>query len=169
MDNYDRQKGFTFIELLVVIGITIFISGFIIASYNSSAPKKNVDREVKKLVAVLEIARKSASAGALSSNPSCAAYSGFRVSVPQLSAKSYQLELCCDDKCASPTTVQTQTFSDSNISFTSAPQSVLFAPLNAGVTINPAGARYSLKQNQTGECRSVEVSQGGIVDIKDSC
>ena len=56
----DKNKAFTLIELLVVSVIILTFSGTILAQYNQQTQQLKLKNEAKKMIDVMELAKKKA-------------------------------------------------------------------------------------------------------------
>ena len=87
----DKNKGFTLIELIVVIGIVSLFTGIFIARYNESANQLKLRNEAKKLVDTLELAKKKALTADLF-DKNCTDFRGYRVII---GSGNYSLNFNC--------------------------------------------------------------------------
>ena len=78
LNRLGNGGGFTLIELLVVISISLISLGLSLPRYNDSASQLKLKNEGKKLVDVLELAKKKALSADLF-DKNCANFSGYRV------------------------------------------------------------------------------------------
>lgn len=86
-----KLKGFTLIELIVVIGILSLFTGIFIARYNENTGQLRLRSEAKKLVDVLELAKKKALTADLF-DKNCTDFRGYRVIV---GSGNYSLSFNC--------------------------------------------------------------------------
>ena len=89
-----KKRGFTLIELIVVVLIMIIIIGMSLASYNNFNEEKKLDSDADKLTDILEMARKKSIAAEIVAP--CTSFQGYAVDI---STSSYKLQQCCDDSC----------------------------------------------------------------------
>jgi prepilin-type N-terminal cleavage/methylation domain-containing protein len=60
--HYNKQKGFTLFELVIVLTITSIFFGISIASYNTYTNQKKLENEAHKLADLMELAKTKAGA-----------------------------------------------------------------------------------------------------------
>lgn len=87
----NKSTGFAIIELLVVISIVLIFAGFSIPQFNLYTQQAKLKSEARKLVDVLELAKKKALAADLM-DKNCTNFTGYRVIV---STNSYSLLFGC--------------------------------------------------------------------------
>ncbi len=145
------KYSFTLIESLVIVAIIIIFTGFSLAYYNNFTEEKKLETEVKKLVDVLELAKKKASAGDLYTP--CSDFRGYQVTVI---SSSYSLQFCCGDSCG--TAIQTYNFPTNIISTTS--KTVIFNPLSAKTTEN---STITVKNTSLSKCVDLTIAASGLI------
>lgn len=153
------KKSFTLIELLVVISIMLIFIGSILAQYNTFTQQTKLKNDAKKLVDVLELAKKKAVSADLQ-DKTCTNFTGYRVS---LIASGYSLIFCCDPGCSTPTNVNTYTFNNTNITILLGTGNYDFPPLMN----NPifADDTIQLKNSVIDKCVNISISAIGIVEL----
>lgn len=128
-----EKRSFTLIEILISITIITIFSGIILASYNGFTEDQKLKSESKRLISVLALARKSASAGlstdVIDPMATCNVsggyvFSGYNIVI---STNKYELQRCCSSVC---NTVHTYNF-EKNITAKTA-EEFLFQPLSLG-------------------------------------
>jgi len=85
------KKSFTLIELLVVISVTLIFLGISLVQYNTYTEQAKLKNQAKKIVDVLELAKKKALNGDLF-DKTCTDFIGYKVTV---SSSSYSLLFGC--------------------------------------------------------------------------
>lgn len=118
------KNAFTLIELIVVIAIIGIFSGMGLAAYNNFTDTKNLETETQKLLDILELAKKKASAGDMDAF-SCFTFDGYRVTI---NTNNYTMFLVCKDAVGNeiPNLIKTYSF-------------------NKGITNNPTAGVINFK------------------------
>jgi len=153
------KKSFTLIELLVVISIMIIFIGSSLAQYNTYTEQTKLKNEAKKLVDVIELAKKKAFSSDLQ-DKNCTNFSGYRVT---LNTNNYSLLFCCNSICS----VNTNTYNfNTNISISSGIGNLNFPPLMTGsnITVNSV----QLKNSAINKCVIISISSIGVVDLNET-
>ena len=153
MDN--NNKGFTFIELIIVVFVLLLFTGLTIANYGNFNEEKKLEDELKRLSSVLHLARTKAVAADADPNlPACADFKGYYATI---SAASYKLERSC---AGTPDEVQTYSLPANIISKTTL--QILFKPLNAGTDL-PSVTTVTLRNNILDKCIDIQISPSGTI------
>ncbi len=149
------HKGYSFIEILVVVSVIAVLSGLSLATYNNFTQQQNLDKEAKRLVDVLEIAKKKADAP--DSAITCTGtFLGYSVNVL---AGSYQVQYHCSSSDTSLSPAITYTFPSG------------FSAINTGIVnflLLTGGANnifFTLRNSNISRCINITVSNTGIIDI----
>lgn len=130
MKNY--PQGFSFIELLVVITVTMTLLGFLVANYGSFQRKQEVKQAMLTFKTNLRLAQTKASAGQHPTSAACTNFQGFLVSFPNLT--SYTIGPVCDEG-SSYTEEKTTVTLPSGVSFSTLPSSFTYRPLTHGISL----------------------------------
>jgi len=152
------KKAFTFIELLIVVTIMIIFSVLLLASYNNFTERKRLEAEGKKIVDVLELAKKKSISRDLSPDSDfiCAEFGGY--SVDFFSSTSYRLIYHCE---AVESTVKYYVL-DKNLTV-SPVEEIQFNPY-LGVT-NEAGSIIIILANSlTDKCVNITIYTSGVIE-----
>ena len=154
----NNSKGFTLIELIVVIFIISLFAGLSIANYGSFNEEKKLDDEVKRLSATLYIARSKASSA--DADPAvCDDFRGYWVRLDTSSPSSYISERDCQGTYDS---TQTHTLTP-NVTLSSSTSDIFFKPLNAGTNLS-SNLTIKVKNNkiQPNKCINIIIQPSGI-------
>lgn len=152
------KNSFTLIELLIAVSIILIFSGFSLAFYNKFTEEKKLENEAKKLVDVLELAKKKTSAGDVG-NYSCDNFFGYHVVIR---LKYYGLRLCCSSGCDTNNSYLIQWYNlPSNMSILSGDTTIQFKPLTTMFNQNT----ITLRNSSLSRCRNVSISPTGITEI----
>ena len=156
-----KSKGFTLIELLVVVSIMLIFIGGTLAQYNTFTEQTKLKNDGKKLVDVLELAKKKALTSDLQ-DKNCTNFTGYRLT---LNTNNYSLIFCCGSNCATPTTIGTYNF-NTNVSIFSGTGNLNFPPLMTGanITINSV----QLKNSIINKCVTISISAIGIIELNET-
>ncbi len=155
------EVGFTLIELLVVISIMLIFIGSTISQYNNYTEQTKLKNEAKKLVDVLELAKKKALSAELVG--SCDNFTGYKVT---LSTNNYSLIFCCNSGCSDPATVNTYAFNNANISNLTGAATLNFPPLMSDVNLTVGSIRLKNSAiNTANKCIDISISAIGIVEL----
>lgn len=156
------KKSFTLIELLVVISIMIIFIGIGLPQYNTYTEQTKLKNEAKKLVDVLELAKKKSMSADLVGT--CADFTGYRVTT---SANAYLLLFGCSSIY---TSVQNYNLS-TNITITATGIGdfnfpTLMKNLKFGVAPNINSVQ--LKNSAINKCVNISISDIGIVELDET-
>jgi prepilin-type N-terminal cleavage/methylation domain-containing protein len=159
------KKGFSLIEILVVITIISILSGLGLASYNDDQARRSLQQETEKLADILALARKKTQANDIQ-NYDCPNFNGYKVYITE---PGYRFALCCDGinggcDCGDPVTtrkIQDTLFSNGALAIVQ-PVSIKFNPLTSSATLSPANGIITLKKGS--KCQSVTISPSGTID-----
>ena len=88
----EKNKAFTIIELLVVIAVMLIFIGMTLAQYNNFTEQTKLKNEGKKLVDIMELAKKKSLSSDLE-DKNCTDFNGYRVTI---SSGSYSLLFGCN-------------------------------------------------------------------------
>lgn len=149
------KKSFTIIEILVVISIIVLFIGSTLAQYNTYTQQLKLKNEAKKLVDVLELAKKKALSADLF-DKNCSNFTGYRLTT---SANSYSLLFGCSSVYTSVQNYNLPT----NVTITVGTGDYNFPPLmNNPIFI---GNIIRLKNSVINKCVTISISAIGIVSL----
>ncbi len=167
------KKGFTLLELIIVIMLTIVFSGLSLPYFNANTNEKKLDKEAKHVIDFIELAKqKSASSSISETNAaSCYEFRGYQLVFD--SAASYRLRACCSSsaqptaKCASYNDFQQYTVPN-NFSLTysanlNSPNNYIFFPVLQLGTELTSDATITVRNSTNAECITITVNKVGIV------
>lgn len=165
-------RGFTLIELLVVSVILLTFSGTILAQYNQQTQQLKLKNEARKMIEVMELAKKKAITSDLIPTPNvaptpptfCTNFTGYQFILN--STSNYSLRYCCNGSCS--TVLNTYNL-DSNISITNPadiPNSLIFTPLMK--VFNRTFTSITLKNTITNRSVNICISPLGIIELDEN-
>ena len=159
MENF---KGFTLIEIIIVLGIIGILSGFGIAKYNTYTQQLVLRNQAKKIVDFIELAKKKAISADLYQD--CSNFLGYQVVI---NAGTFLLNFNCD---GTYTTLQSYptTMTDGVTAITGI-GNFDFLPLGIGtnLTINSIRLKNS-KLDPPNQCIDISISPIGIINIDET-
>jgi len=154
----DRNKfGFTLIELLIFLTIISIFSTVGLAYYNNYNQQVRLRSDVKKLVDVIDLAKKKAYSSDL--YQPCSNFLGYRVIINEF---SYLLRFNCG---GSYQTVQSYNF-DTNVRAVSGTGNFNFKPLGLGTNLTINSIR--LKNSVINQCLNISISSIGIINVNET-
>jgi len=151
------KKSFTLIELLVVISIMLIFIGGTLVQYNTFTEQTKLKNEAKRLVDVLELAKKKALSADLF-DKTCTNFTGYKVTV---ALSSYSLSFGC---AAVYTTVQSYNL-PTNVTATVGGGNYIFTPLMNNPSF--ASGTITLKNANISKCVSITVTAIGVVSLNE--
>lgn len=158
----DKSKGFTLIEILVVTAITLIFLGVGLVQYNTYTEQAKLKNEGKKLVDVLELAKKKALSADLY-NKTCTNFSGYRVII---SLGNYSLNFNCGGVY---TKIQDYNLTTNN-SITGGTGNYDFTPLmvNPIFPSNPLNTTLSIKNSSLNKSINITVTPIGVIELDET-
>lgn len=154
----NQQSAFTLIELLVVISIMLIFIGGTLAQYNTNTEQAKLKNEGKKLVDVLELAKKKALSADLF-DKNCASFTGYKVTI---FSGSYSLLFGCA-LIYSP--VQNYNLTANN-TITAGTGDYIFSPLMNNPKFD--NDKIQLKNSVIDKCVNISISAIGIVELDET-
>jgi prepilin-type N-terminal cleavage/methylation domain-containing protein len=158
-----RTNAFTIIELLIVTAIILIFASISIAYFNYFTEEKKLENEAKKLINVMDLAKKKASSG--DQFGACTDLTGYSVDV---GASSYVMKGCCTGTCSE--TIASYSY-DPAITATAGTGEIIFSLLSAGT--NLSGTRSVILRNDiSDQCITLTIGVNGLVSFdstKSSC
>lgn len=153
------KKSFTLIEPLIAISVTLIFLGVSLVQYNNYTEQVRLKNDGKKLLDVIELAKKKALFSDLQ-DKNCSNFTGYRLT---LNTNNYSLIFCCNSICL--TNTNTYNF-NTNISIFSGSGNLDFPPLMKGsnITINSV----QLKNSAINKCLNISISAIGIVELDET-
>lgn len=161
-----HSRGYTLLELLIVVAIILIFSGLMLAQYNSSNEQIKLKTEAQKLSNMLELARKKT----LARNIIDTCINNFSGYALTLDSNQYTLSYCCAGNCAY-STIQTTKFTNSiSIVNPPMPYPIQFIPSFQGTNLT-SDITVQIKNTaipSTNKCIQLSISKIGIVTIDDA-
>jgi len=152
------KSGFTFIELLITVGLTMFLFSGMVAGYNRFTDVSRLKQAALSFKNDLRLAQTKAIAGQKPINLPCTKLVGYEVSFTE---SSYSIRVLCNPSQPSAP-LSTVTLS-SKVKFSSFPSPVTFGVLTQGVRSNTVIPFILESGGRTYEIRLTP--QGEIVDV----
>lgn len=153
------KKSFALIEPLIVIFVTLIFLGVSLVQYNNYTEQVKLKNEGKKLLDVIELAKKKSLFSDLE-DKNCSNFTGYRLT---LNTNNYSLFFCCNSICS--TNTNTYNF-NTNISIFSGAGNLNFPPLMRGSNITINSVR--LKNSIINKCVNISISAIGIVELDEA-
>jgi len=165
--NKKNKKSFTLIELLIAISLIILISGLTIPFYNQFTAQQELKNETKKIVDLLELARKKAISGDLSNHQSdCANFTGYQIRI--VNSTTLQLFICCgqttSNYCSTSFVITTYNLPN-QFSITPVGSNIQFKNLT-GYLDN--SYPLNIKNSLINKCISITISPSGLINYNDN-
>lgn len=158
MSRYS-SKGFSIIELLVVVSIISILTITSFAYYNNFTADKNLETETRKLSDVLNLARKKASSADATCNP----FNGYQVKID--STIKYSLWQLCGIDGVDNAPIKSYDVVSDGVTLTPNTGNVIFNPLSSGATIT--GISIIKVANTSGKCYKIDLSPTGTINVGD--
>ncbi|MBW7960441.1 type II secretion system protein [Patescibacteria group bacterium] len=155
------KKGFTFIELLVMISIVLLVTGGSIAYYSTFNQHVKLKAEAKKFSDLISLAYKKAESSELiptSGTPYtyCNDFKGYQV---DLNEDKYSLEYLCGNAV---TTLYSYQLPDS-IRYIGSDYSFVFPPTARNIDITQD--TVTLKNSLINQCIDITITSNGITQV----
>ena len=160
-----KHKGFTLIEIIVVIAIVSILMSVGLAYYNKSNEEKELRSDTEKLSDILHLARQKAISGDQKDLPACTDFNGYQVEI--IDSGSYRLVLCCNDACTGADREEIQSYSlQSSITLDPSSSTIKFKKLT-GETLSALDVKVS--NSVISECLLLNIQLSGLIKLDTSC
>ena len=158
-------RSFSLIEILVVLTIVILLTGVSIAAFSNYNQESQLNKEVQRLVDVLNLARGKAQTSDI--NFACSGsdeFGGYRVALLGM-GYDFAFSQCCRDTSSKDITncasfIQTYKLPE-NIRLTANSDSVDFYPLSEGAK----PATITLENSSVNKCLDVFILETGVISV----
>src|SRR3989338_1933236 len=161
MKNLRSIEAFSLIELIVVVVIITVFAGLTFAYYYNFTQERNLDAEAKKLVDILDLAkRKTASGDSSMCNPAQSSTVDSYM-VERTSPTTYRLIANCITGTAQSVTFTIPASSNVTITTAGGDQRVTFLTLTSGA--DPGCFKLQNSLLNPAKCRYVRVESGGVI------
>lgn len=154
-----RTYGFTLIETVVVIAIMMFFAGLSMTYFNGYAEEKKLESEEKRIIDVLELAKKKAQVGD-TNNYVCGEFSGYEV---VFAGGSYFLKLCCDLSCGTAYTIQEYKLGSHIAANITGDPTIMFLPVTFRANI-ASTVTVTIKNSRLNKCIPIYIYPSGLID-----
>ncbi len=160
------RRSFTLIEIIIVIGIIAIFSALSMGYYNTYTEEKKLDGEEKKIIDIIELARKKAQSGDIGGY-SCSNFDGYQV---VFAGDTYYLRICCADGCSSTFTLQSYKLPQNITATISGSPTISFSPLNFHTNLTTT-VTITVKNAKISKCIPIAIYPSGLVDegVKAAC
>jgi prepilin-type N-terminal cleavage/methylation domain-containing protein len=162
--NNKTQHSFTLIELLITISIVAIIISLTIPFYNQYTAEQQLKNEGKKIVDLLELARKKAISGDISDSSSCSNFTGYLTAI---NPTNLQISICCGitsgNNCSPSSTITAYNL-PSQISVSSSSNNFRFTNLE-GKTSSSTEITIRIRQTAIGKCTYIYISPLGLINF----
>lgn len=156
----NHLRGFTLLEVMIAVTLTLVLTGFIVANYNSYNDTQQIRQAALTLKNNFRYAQSRASAGEKPNEGTCTELAGWRIS---FTATSYTMQPECVDGIATGVS-DTTTFSlPAAITFSPVPAPITFMVLARGTGASGGVTIYLTGKSQT---YAIQVAPSGdIIDV----
>ncbi len=158
------EKGYTLIEIILVVAIIALFSGLTLAYYNNFNEDRRLTAEAKQLVDVLNLAYKKANSADLTPNSACTTFAGYDVVFYTGSPSSYKLFF----NCGTDQMVSQYNLANGIVISNTTAKSILFKPLSAGTDLT-APATITITNNISGKCKKMQINPAGTIEELSTC
>lgn len=152
------KKGYSLIELMVVLSIASLMIGLGLARYYYYNEEIKLKSDARKLIEVIDIAKKKTTAADLFAP--CSNFSGYRITT---TTNNYSLFFCCSSLCT--TTVNSYPLA-TNVSIISGIGDIDFPPLMRSINITINTIR--LKNSTINQCLDIFLTPIGLVNLDET-
>ncbi len=151
-----HRSGYTLVELLVTITISILLVTFGVSAYRRSADIQEIRADTETILSTLQSIQKAASSGKEDCSSTNGIYLGERFTTTANSATITLQSIC---KTAGGSTTRTITLSHTTFSTSN---SILFRPINQGVDTGTTTPQY-IDFGRDGKNYRIQVDRSGAI------
>ncbi|HHH12444.1 MAG TPA: type II secretion system protein GspH [Candidatus Moranbacteria bacterium] len=161
-----ERKGFTMVELLVVVAIIGIMTSAVLVSLADSRAKKNAETSAREVAAALRLAQNYAVSGRIFDRSKIPCRYSFVITSPSSYEIRYTHHPLGNPTCTTvPETVESFALPEGTVLTGASP--IHFTIPNGSLSPSPTGGRYVLTVNTSGAAVNVCVDAGGTV--RDGC
>jgi prepilin-type N-terminal cleavage/methylation domain-containing protein len=163
MNYTEIRKGFTLIEIIVVIAVMGILTAAIVPAYQSFIQEAKLTQDVTVIRNALQIAQSKARAGDGGASATCASYTGYDVLI---STRSISTIRCCESTClgaTSPTIASNSITTLQNTIVSPANGTrIRFVPLTGATT---TATNIVIRNSSISKCKAIQINTSGISTI----
>ena len=167
-----QQKGFTLVELLLVVSLIAVLSSFLIPGFSNYISTQNIRQGQETLKSDLRSAQNKALTGVSSSDPTVS-YWGLRIPSQDASTYTFFKSSSNDgNACDNAVTVETSDKLPGDVVVRNANGACVFFSLrNGDATVVNLGGSDTLPVGYAGEtpCQGVQINSAGMIRGVDTC
>ncbi len=160
MEKNEKRKGYTLIEFLIVIFITVLFTGMSLSHYHSFTDKKELEKEAHEIYDVFSLAREYSLANRIPSDGSCQDVTnleGWGVKY-DTSNSEFFIYSCCEGI----NTNQISSIKLKNTTINPSTFTVLFSSPSGAVS---SATSLVIKSKKINSCVKLEIETTGIISL----
>ena len=157
------RKGFTLIEIIVVVAIIAVVIGAAVAAYGTGARKQNFEKDIVTFVDVLNSMRNRTIARDVNGR-SCSNGVRYFVDINEAANTFTSKQRCDDSSGVTNHDLVTYAFKNSDFLNVSLPQILFTYPYGY---VPPPQIVIDITSTETNQCKTVTISPVGTIDVID--
>ncbi len=168
MNITNQKKGFTLIELIIVVATVLLFSGLLLTQYGNFIEQARLKNEANKLKDILELAKKKTTEKEIIGT----CISGFDGYLVNIASNGYVLSFCCGGVCDEDNPIHSLnlTSQTNTISVESGTGAIQFIPSPQGTSLTN-DAIITLKNSaisNANKCITLNITKIGIIGVSDT-
>lgn len=155
------KSGFTLVEIIVAISITLIIATIGIASFTELNRRQIIDQTTKKILADIRLAQNMAISQQKPETGTCIKFNGYNFNL-NTTTKIYSIDADCTPTCSGCTSYKTVTVSGIILSGFS---KITFGRANVPVKTT-GGSSLVVSSSVSSITRTITIGQGGDITVQ---